>query len=103
VSRDAVFHEYIFPYHPSSTQQYKFPLPPIFPQVPVIQVDPHNDDMICSPANEQVLVPEHTSNPADPTAGSSVEARSSPNPISTPSRITKRPGWLDSYVTMTTI
>jgi len=55
VSRDVVFHEHIFPHHPSSLQQYKYPIPPVFLQVPLIHVNSHNDDVNCSLEDEQVL------------------------------------------------
>ena len=70
VSRDVVFHEHIFPYQQSSSNQYEHPFPAHFPASPFIHVESISEDMTAySPIEyEQVQVPDAIAaeHPTDP-------------------------------------
>jgi len=108
VSRDVVFHEHIFPFQQFSFQQYKNPLPAYFPQHPPSVDLSHEDDGIVpltepeqSSAQPDSAIPS-TSTPAAELSGSSSSAPP-PQQVRTSTRISKRPEWLQDYITMTAV
>jgi len=114
VSRDVVFHEHIFPFQHSSLQQYKTPLPAFFPQcLPFADINYEDDTAVPLAETEQIeqlpaqpdrSIPQ-TSAPAAEISGSPTDSTADPPPqqVRTSTRVSKKPGWLQDYVTMTAV
>jgi len=110
VSRDVVFHEHIFPFHQSSLQQYKYPLPIAFQPPTLVGIDGETAEVAPPPEtdSDQTQVQSDSSpSSADITAtaeqpGPSVTATPLQQ-LRTSTRVTKQPSWLQDYVTMTAV
>jgi len=116
VSRDVIFYEHIFPFQQSSMNQYKYPLPAFFPDNPPAHHTAacEDDDILPCPTTDQAqdqqdsIVPSRVALSDEPTEAAipspSAPCTSSlPAPLRATSRVSKKPGWLQDYVTMTTI
>ena len=114
VSRDVVFHEHIFPFRESSLDKYKYPAPSYLPKTLSPQVWVENDSTTQNDSHQReesqpLDTAEHYDDPA--TYGNNASPSPQPSlvpnepsaPLRTSSRVTKRPAWMNDYVTMNTV
>ena len=113
ISRDVIFHEHIFSFQQSSLTRYKYPILAFFPKYPPIHIDTacKDEEMIPSTVTEQAQ--EQLDSATTSPVGPAVETSISPQPVPptqhlpalmrTSSRVSKKPGWPQDYVTVTTI
>lgn len=85
VTRDAIFHETVFPLNPTSPQTYVHPVPCIMPQLPKLK-DTSDDDIFVTETDE---APDMSDN-EETSQDSPVLRRST--------RVTKTPAWLENFV-----